>query len=68
MNTIYGRHYGFTEKLSEAVKAWKEAIKLQPDSPDAHTSPRAYLPKTVNSEASGGAHLSCPSSETRDSM
>ena len=30
--------HGFSEEFSEAVKAWKEAIKLQPDSPDAHTS------------------------------
>ena len=28
----------FSEQFSEAVEAWKEAIKLQPDSPDAHTS------------------------------
>jgi len=30
-------HYHL-KTFSEAVKAWKEAIKLQPDSPDAHTN------------------------------
>lgn len=30
--------YGFSEHFSESIEAWKEAIEIQPDSPDAHTS------------------------------
>ena len=41
-NTIYDRQYGFSEKISEVVKGRKEAIKLQPDSPDAHTGAYFY--------------------------
>lgn len=36
--TDYFLYFVITENFDESIAAWEEAIKLQPDSPDAHTS------------------------------